>query len=584
MLKIGKVHTILLCLLVLQVANASLLAQALDNFKEQEPFLLNGFVSTNHVINIQPTDSVSIANYNSYYTGSLNLSIYGINLPLTYMYSNNQGNFTYPLPFNQFGMHPSYKWIKTHIGYATMSFSPYTLNGHLFLGGGIEVDLPGMFYGSALYGRFQKGVNADSTNPTQIAVYKRMGYGFKVGVAKNGSFIDLSLFRAYDIENSINNVGEENPILPEENSVMAVSFNTQLIKNITFQGEIASSYLSTDTRTERVTESNILLKPPAWFMPIRASTIHRNAFKTNIAYKQSSYSIGMGYERVDPEYRTLGAYYFTNNMENITLNYSANFFENKVTIGSNVGLQRDNLDNSKMNNTTRFVGSSNLNYTPGEKLNLSLAYSNFTSFTNVRSTFDYINETDPYQNFDTLNFRQISQNTNLNGSYQLNDSKERRQNLNLNLTWQTSNNRQGVDSISISNFYNASASYLINITPIALTCNASLNYNLNEATEIGSHTLGPVIGVNKLFFNKTFRTSLTTSYSTSNGENISSSNILNIRLGLAYTLVKKHNFNINVLYQQRESITTSQNALNLSFNYIYNFDIVKAGAKKDESK
>ena len=567
-----KYISVSLCLLASVITKNGLLAQSLDNIKEQDPLLLNGYISTNQVINTQPTDSGNITTYNSYYTGSLNFSVYGASIPLTFMYSNNQGSFTHP--FNQFGIHPSYKWIKGHIGYATMSFSPYTLNGHLFLGAGVEIDPPGIFYGSVMYGRLKKAVDFDSTNVNRLAAYKRMGYGFKIGIAKNDNFIDITLFKARDIENSINYTGAENQILPQENSVMSVSFNKTLGANLLLRGEIAGSYLSTDIRTERIPENNVLLKPPIWFMPSRASTINRNALKTNLEYRQNRYSIGLGYERVDPEYQTLGAYYFTNNMENTTLNFSVNFFENKVSISGNMGLQKDNLDNSKMNNTRRFVGSGNLNYIPGERLNLNLAYSNFTSFTNVRSTFDYINETDLYQNYDTLNFRQISSNTNFNGSYRLSDSKEKRQTINLNLTWQASDDWQGVDSVSVSNFYNAGASYIINITPIGLTCNASLNYNRNEMTGAGSSTFGPVIGLSKSFLDKTLRTSLTMSYSTSRTENFPSSNIFNIRMGLTYSLKKKHNFNMNVLYQRRESPSKLYNTLNFTFGYVYNFDLI----------
>ena len=576
----NRVNLIITEIFFLTLIGRQSYAQSIEHIGEQEPLSVNGFVSTNQVINTQPTDSGNITTYNSYYTGSLNFSIYGINTPFTFMYSNSQGDFTHP--FNQMGMHPSYKWIKGHIGYASMSFSPYTLNSHLFLGAGVEIDPPGIFYGSAMYGRLKKALDYDTTNYNQLAAYKRMGYGFKVGIADDGNFIDVSLFRAYDVENSINNTGIENQILPQENSVMSVSFNKQLITNLVFQGEFASSYLSTDTRTERVTEDNALLKPPTWFMPSRASTINRNAFKSNLTYRQNRYSLGVGYERVDPEYKTLGAYYFTNNMENMTLNFSVNFFENKVSIGGNIGLQKDNLDNSKMNNTKRFVGAGNVNYVPGEKLNLNVAYSNFTSFTNVRSTFDYINETAPYQNFDTLNFRQISQNTHFNGGYQLSSSKEKRQTLNLNLTWQVSNDEQGWDSVSTSNFYNASASYIINLVPIGLTCNASVNYNRNEVTEAGSNTLGPVIGMSKLFLDKTFRASLTTSYSTSKTDNFPSSNVFNVRMGLAYTLRKQHNFNTNILFQRRKSSAKSYNTLNFTFGYVYNFNLINP--KKDNPK
>lgn len=580
--KLFRIHISILSLFAICTVNNGLNAQSLDNLKDQQPVLLNGFISTNQVLNSQSADNGNINSYNSYYTGSLNFNFYGINAPFTFIYSNNQGGFTHP--FNQYGIHPSYKWIKGHIGYSSMSFTPYTLNGHLFLGAGVEIDPPGLFYGSAMHGILKRAVEFDSINISQPPSYKRMGYGFKVGVSDNGNHIDVSLFRAYDITNSLHNAESTSKLRPEENSVMSVTFSKQLITNLKIQGELASSYLTTDSRTDEISEQKTLLKPPTWFMPVRASTINRHAFKTNLTYQQSRYSFGLGYERIDPEYRTLGAYYFTNNMENITLNFSSNFFENKITFSGNTGLQKDNLDKSKMNNTKRIVGAGNVNIIPNEKLNLNIAYSNFSSFTNVRSTFDYINETTPYQNYDTLNFRQISQNTNLNSSYQLSNSKVKRQTLSLNLTWQVSNDEQGNDSVSVSSFYNTSASYIINFTSLDLTCNTSFNYNLNAASEARNHTLGPVIGFSKLFFEKSFRTSLTTSYNTSKSEKFPSSKIYNIRLSTAYSFKKQHNFNVNFLYQKRHNAIKSMNTMNLTFGYVFNFNAIKQKNSKDESK
>ena len=119
------------------------------------------------------------------------------------------------------------------------------------------------------------------------------------------------------------------------------------------------------------------------------------------------------------------------------------------------------------------------------------------------------------------------------------------------------------------------AIYIVTITPLGLTCNTSVNYNRNEVSEAGSHTLGPVIGVSKLFFDKTFRTSITTSYSTSKTENFPSSSVFNLRMGLAYTLKKQHNFNMNILSQQRKSAAKLYHTLNFTFGYVYNFNIIK---------
>jgi hypothetical protein len=557
-----------------------LYGQQLDNMKGRQPLTLNGFISTNQVFNGQPTDSGTITNYSGYYTGSLNFNIYGVSVPLTFIYSNNQGNFTHP--FNQYGMHPSYKWVKGHIGYASMTFSPYTLNGHLFLGVGVEVDPPGLLRAGAMYGRLKNAVEYDSLNQS-LTAFKRMGFGIKAGIAKDGDCIDISLFRANDIENSITAL-PENPVLPQQNSAMSVSFNKQLVKNLSIAGELASSYLTTDSRTDKEHANNAFLKPPIWFMPNKQSTINRNAIRSNITYKLDRYSLGVGYERVDPDYQTLGAYYFTNNLENVTFNFATNFLENKINVGGNLGLQKDNLDNSKMNNSKRVVGSGNINVIPGEKLNLNLAYSNFTSYTNVKSTFDYINETDPYENWDTLNFRQISQNINLNSSYQLSNSKDKKQNISVNLTWQKSNDSQENDSSTVSGFYNAGASYLLSLVPYDLNISTSLNYNRNETPGAISKTWGPVISISKLFLEKTLRTSLTTSYNTSKTGNFPASAIVNLRLGTAYTLKKQHSFNLNFLVQQRNNTLQKFTTYSLTFGYSYNFNIINKNKQNNETK
>ena len=562
-------------------------SQSLDNIKNQQPVTLGGYLSTNQVFNQQPTDSSKNFSYSSYYTGSLNLNFYGISAPFTFIYTNQQGNFSHP--FNQYGLHPSYKWIRGHIGYASMSFSPYTMSGHLFLGVGVEVDPPGLFRASAFYGRLRKAVPYDSANLQQVPAYQRMGYGVKLGMEKEGDFVDISIFRAFDLVPSVPEMPESYQILPEENVAMSVCASKSLLKNLLLTGEFASSLLSTDSRTEETNGSRHILKPVGWFMPEKTSTINRNAFKANLTFNQKRYSLGAGYERVEPDYRTLGAYYFNNNLENMTLNFSLNFFENKLGFSGNTGLQRDNLDQSKMNNNSRFAGSGNVNIQANEKMNINASYSNFSSYTNVRSTFDYINQATPYENWDTLNYRQISQSVNTSLSYQLGGNEKRSQALSTNLTWQNSDDSQGDTSSVLSNFYNASASYNLTLIPTDFSISASCSYNYNETPGNVNYTWGPNLNLSKLFWDKTFRTNLGAGYNTSTTNNINTGDTWNLRCGASYTLMKKHSFNLNFLYQLRNSKgqntpTRAYTANTLTFAYVYNFQIIKQKEKKDAGK
>src|SRR5690606_6444178 len=123
--------------------------------------------------------------FNWFLTGSLNVDLFGYSAPLSFSYSNTNKSFSQP--FNQFSFAPSYKWAKAYIGYNSMTFSNYTLAGHIFLGGGLELS-PGNWRISTMYGRLKKEVpfHLEDSLRYHDASYKRMGYGLKLGYESNG--------------------------------------------------------------------------------------------------------------------------------------------------------------------------------------------------------------------------------------------------------------------------------------------------------------------------------------------------------------------------------------------------------------
>ena len=124
--------------------------------------------------------SANRQDFTYYLTGNLNFNLAGLyNVPLSFTYSNQNFNFPNPFKFNRLSFHPSYKWATAHIGDVSMAFSPYTLNGHQFSGGGFDLNPEGKFKISAMYGRFLKATEYDPEQPSALTAYKRMGYGIK---------------------------------------------------------------------------------------------------------------------------------------------------------------------------------------------------------------------------------------------------------------------------------------------------------------------------------------------------------------------------------------------------------------------
>ena len=70
------------------------------------------------------------------------MKIYGVEIPFSLTVSEQERSFRQP--FNQFGITPTYKWAKAHLGYSNLTWSPFTWSGQTVLGGGVELN-PGKF-------------------------------------------------------------------------------------------------------------------------------------------------------------------------------------------------------------------------------------------------------------------------------------------------------------------------------------------------------------------------------------------------------------------------------------------------------
>ena len=533
-------------------------AQNLESLGKEKPISVSGGLSLNQIFYTAKGINNRRDPYSYFASGNLNFSIYGWSVPLSFSLSNQ--NYSFQQPFNRYSLHPTYKNVTAHLGYVSMSFSPYTVNGHIFLGAGVDVMPEGKWKLSALYGRFLKAVEPDSANTSQIPSFRRMGYGFKAGYGDGGNFVDLTLFHAKDDIGSVNFISDSVGVFPEENLVVSVGAGKALFKNFFLKGEIAGSSLTHDIR---IPESSSFYK----------------AIKGSFDFKQDFYTIGIGYERIDPQYRTLGAYYFNNDLENITANATTSILQGKVNVAVSVGSQHDNLDKSKVSTMRRAVGSLNVNYIASERLNISASYSTFQTFTNIRSQFVNLNQLTPYDNLDTLHFTQISKNATLTSMYALSTNKSRRQNLNLMFTYQGASDTQGdVPQNAGARFYNMNTGYSISLVPEAMTVSVSVNATVNNGGGFDTKTYGPVASITKSFFDKKFRTTLSSTYNNtfSNGMNINK--IINARLSGTVSIHKKHNINLSTVMVHRENLVESSAAKSFTeftgtLGYSYAFGI-----------
>ena len=524
-------------------------------FRKKKPFKISGSISAN-ATQFNSTPKQSRQSFTYQLSGSVNLSLYELlNIPLSFNLNNYGSNFSYPSLPNRLSLHPSYKWIRAHIGDVSMSFSPYTLNGHQFTGVGIELS-PARWRASAMGGRLLRKVDIDASNPAIRPNYERWGYGVKAGYAGEKFSIGGTIFTARDKQRDISFDADALGIYPKGNIAIGVEGSLNVIKDLKLSLEYGLSIMQRDLR----------VKEKSYY----------HAFKADLAYSFLGNTIGIGYERISPDYETLGAYYFNNDYENATLNYSRNFFKDRLSLALSGGVQRDDLAGQKQERNKRFVGSANINFTPNDKFTASISISSYQAHRNIKSSFDYINERTPYENLDTLRFTQLNNSIDMNLNWRLRNSETQSHTLSANASYQEAADKQGryIMPGNLTRFMNLGANYGIDFTPLDFSVTAGINASNNYASRKNVLTIGPTLTGSKHLFKKALTTGLTLSFNQTQEAGRKLATIYNVRWHANYRFLKRHGLNASVAYQHRslsEATLTNSSSLTSQISYSYSF-------------
>ncbi|SEO51926.1 hypothetical protein [Niastella yeongjuensis] len=568
-----RIFTRLLYIILVVYCNKGIAQQvdieSLKNVFKAKPVRFSGGVAANAAF-YSGNGNYGRAPFTWFLQGNLNANLFGkINLPFSFNLTNAGHGLTYPTPPNRLSLHPTYKWIAAHIGDVAMSFSPYTLSGHQFTGAGVDLTPDGPWRISAMGGRLQKAVAYDSGSNI-LPVYRRMGYGVKLGYNQKLYRVAVSAFAAKDVQNSLLVPPDSLLIFPGKNLAIHYEAALQPLKGLEVSAGYATSVLTRDIRDTTENHNKGITNA---FTGGNGSTAIYHALKGQLNYNFRKSTIGVGYERIDPGYQTYGTYYFNNDLENITVNLAQSLFKDKASISANVGVQRDNLDYSKSGTTRRVVGALNINFAPSEKWQSSFSYSNFQTYMNIRPQFEYINQL-PYQQMDTLNFTQISQNANLNVNVLAKKSEQQMHSLNVNLNFQDASDDQGgtVAKGNSSQFYNLATSYGIQWLQSGMNLTAAYNVSYNTIARNDFMTMGPTVSFMARMFKKKLSSGLSASYNFSKQDNIQISSVLSVRLNASYTVFKKHRLNLSLVNQIRETQQTKNTTdLTGTMGYSYSF-------------
>ena len=524
-------------------------------FRKKKPLKISGSISARATL-FSSQSSEARQSFTYQLTGSVNLSLYELlNIPLSFNLNNYGTNFSYPSLPNRLSLHPSYKWAKAHIGDVSMSFGSYTLNGHQFTGLGVELS-PGRWQVSAMAGRLLKRVDADPNIPSLQVGYERWGYGLKTRYEGSTFALGGTVFAARDRDGRISFDIDALGIYPKGNIALGLEGGLSLIKDLKLSLEYGLSRMQQDLRSTEVS--------------------YYHALRADVSYSFVGNTLGVGYERIDPGYATLWAYYFNNDYENLTLNYSRSFFDSKLSLALSGGLQRDDLVGQKQEYNKRFVGSAQVGFNPSEALSASVSLSSFQSYRNLKSSFDYINARTPYDNLDTLQFTQLSHSLDADISWRLKQSEAQTQTLSANLSYQESADRQGryIQPGQLTRFMNLSTSYSLDLSALDLTLTGGFNVSNNYADRKAVLTLGPSLSLAKRLLKKQLSTGLSLSYNETKEAGHRLAQVYNLRATAGYRFWGKHGLNASVAYQERKlrhAVSSPRSSFTSELSYSYSF-------------
>jgi len=524
---------------IVMVNHYAVYSQNLDKLTNDEDwFQFNGgSIQGNFIANQAINQNQFRDPYAHVISGSINFSILDVSLPFSFSFANSQ--ITYAQPFNMMALHPTYKKLKTHIGITNMPFSQYTYNGLNFTGAGAEYAWDKISI-KGFGGRLNKAIAFDPIVDNRMTMgFARYGGGVSVGFKLKEWENEVILFKGTDVANSLQSTNPNPELVPQDNVVASVKTKGTIAKVVQLELEHASSFSTRNVRALSDSESR------NWYDFLingNTSSTYSSAWKGSLGYRYKVFGIALKYERVAPEYSTLGGLYFNNDLENISIAPTLVLFQNKLNINLNAGVERNNLLSNKANNTKRWVGSAAINAQLTKGMNLALNYSNFASFTRRNPLADPLYSVIA----DTLNYYQVSQNFTSSWNYTF--GEKIKQAMNFTATYNLSTNITGrLDNAVAFGFntsspgqeipvdvYNVLFAHTFRIPKGKWGIGYIINATHTEALGMQNSLFGPGLTLSKPLKEKILSFNTGVTYNRQFLNLTAQNHVMNIRLGLRY--------------------------------------------------
>ncbi len=542
-------------------------AQDLGNLKTTKPISYNGGLNLQTGFYGISGAKARQPGFTYMMNGSANINIYGVALPFNFTFSNFQRDFRQP--FNQFGLSPTYKWLTLHAGYRNISYSQFSMAGYTIAGAGVEAK-PGNWRLALLYGRSQKAVAEDtlktienSLNGINAPAYKRFILSGKIGYGTNDNFADVIFLKGKDDSSSIPYRPVNSQILPSKNLVFGLNSQLSFLKKkLIWMGEGALSIYTRDIAMSTQNTGYGLVD--ALIQPNLSSQTY-TAMETQLNYTELAYGFGIKYRKVNPDYKSMGAYFFQTDFEQVLLNAKFNLFKNKLRLNGSFGNQKDNLQRKKLATTSRQIYNAAVSFNPNTKFGVDVAFSNYgTSQRAGRRTLS-----------DTAVINQINNSISITPRYVIVKEKFIRTLILIAGRQSLDDRNRFTEQYTQVNNTFANAIHTVSFIKEAFSYNYGLNYNSSHTVVGTTNLYGAIGGCSKSWKKGTFTMDFNSTINSSTFNSEFNGLTMGFQHNINWKPHKKHRFFINsVLTINRSKNTQAGSSFNeyyTKFNYAFTF-------------
>lgn len=428
---------------------------------------------------------------------NVNFSFLGFKSGLNLLYSTDQTGLRQNM--NALSFDANYKYLTVQAGTVNPNYSEYGVSGITIRGGSIKIE-PGKWFVEFAGGQSQRAVKIQTDKGFRDPAFERFSFAGKIGVGEEkGSFFHLSSHFSKD---DVNSIDSANSVAPQQN--LTISPDAQVIllnKKLTLSSNVTISAYTRDLNSDKIpTEgSNTFGFISRIFTPHTSSRINY-AGKAAVDLKLQNFGVNVGYERIQPGFRSLGVGRIRDDHQTINIGSNVQLMENKLGIQANVSVGQDNLLGNRLQTATNTGIGTNVRYQFTEMISLNTSYNLM------------LNDFSSKQNLDTLNLgqQQVSHTIMIQPNFVI-QANEFTHSISVSGSYFNMNNEFKGATNNQNNFssdtYSSSLAYSLRF-PAGFSINTMGNFLVFNSKNSTNVTMGTNVGASYAFLDQKMNVSL----------------------------------------------------------------------------